>query len=793
MPAKTYGKDIMRVAFRAILYGLCYFCLAWVSSWFASRPFGFVSFWLPSGLALACLMASEKKAWPFLLACQIAANLCFDAVQGRPLALSVFFSLGNCLEPLAGASIALGFARGRDALSSLKGTIVLIAGAVCAGPLLSAALGWAGLMAVAGSAFDLAGFVTWWSGDALGVLVLGFPLISWFSRPQGLSPSLPKPLRALEMLLLSCLAAFLIWFAFVRTAPLGTPYKFLLYPVLLWVGLRFPMQAVLVFNLVYSVSVQIAIVFFYPRMPDLGLIERIDLPMLIQSSTATSIMVSLFPCVLISELRRKDREAREKDALYRDLVMTSRDLIWQSDGEGRFTFLNAEWEAVLGYPIDSMLGKDYRDFLADGPEDRERPEGIREVKAREMRFAAKDGRTVWLSVNARPILGRDGARIGMRGTAHDLSERKRLEDAEFTAQKLESLGIMAGGIAHDFNNLLGGIFGYMELLQAARTLEQAKDYARKAMAPYARAKDIARQLLTFSRGGAPAKTAGRIEDVLRVSVGLALAGSKVSPRLEIPRPLPEFAFDPGQLSQVFQSIAAHARESMPGGGILEARAEAWGDPPVAKISLADTGLGFEPEALPHVFDPFYPANRAGTRLGLAICYSIIAKHGGSIGVESVPGERTVFTVLLPMDGADRLEVEPGAALAGAHRGSGRALVMDDEEYMRDICMSALSGMGYSAQAVPDGEAAVRTVSEAIAAGEPFRLVLLDLTIPGGMGGREAARLINELPGPIPVLVAASGYATDPVIADPLGYGFDDAIAKPFRAEELERLLERAMR
>jgi two-component system, cell cycle sensor histidine kinase and response regulator CckA len=391
---------------------------------------------------------------------------------------------------------------------------------------------------------------------------------------------------------------------------------------------------------------------------------------------------------------------------------------------------------------------------------------------------------------------------------YDITDRIRAEEEHLKYeqqlqqnQKLESLGVLAGGIAHDFNNLMSGIFGYIDLARSSSKDKNVTGYLSTAMGIIDRARNLTQQLLTFAKGGAPVREIGSLVPVIREGSQFALSGSNVSCVLDIDERLWFCNFDKNQIGQVLDNILINAQQAMPMGGTISIaaknislRAEEKGNLQAGKyvkISVHDTGIGIPKEILPHIFDPFFTTKQKGSGVGLAISHSIVKRHGGSIEVESEPGNGTTFHIYLPASGetpATSFSSKP----ASIHRGIGRILIMDDEEIIRNSLEKILSSMGYSVVCRKDGAETLSFFVEETNAGRSFAAILLDLTVPGGMGGKETAVEIRKLNTDIPLFVT-SGYSEDPVIADPENYGFTDSIRKPFTIEELTLMLGRYLK
>ena len=382
----------------------------------------------------------------------------------------------------------------------------------------------------------------------------------------------------------------------------------------------------------------------------------------------------------------------------------------------------------------------------------------------------------------------------------DVTERELLQEQIVKAQKLESLGILAGGIAHNFNNILTGVLGYISFAskfldsshRSYELLQQAENASRRAAG-------MAKQLLTFARGGAPIKMLTSIREVLEESVELAVKGSNVECRVKVAPGIHSLMADEGQLGQVFNNIAINAVQAMPSGGVLTVMAENVLQPYPGKadserqhfirIVFQDEGHGIAEENLGKIFDPYFTTKSSGTGLGLASAYSIINRHDGRISVESNPGHGTIFTILLPSSGVpvDLPEENEEALELAVGNASKSILLMDDEEMIRALARESLEYLGYSVSACVNGEDAVAMYRNAYQSGTPFSLAILDLTIPNGMGGVEAARLILEI-DPQAKLVVSSGYSYNAAMSDYGSHGFSAAVTKPYKIDELGRQL-----
>jgi PAS domain S-box-containing protein len=391
-----------------------------------------------------------------------------------------------------------------------------------------------------------------------------------------------------------------------------------------------------------------------------------------------------------------------------------------------------------------------------------------------------------------------------RAVLADITEINRAEADRLILSKLESTGILAGGIAHDFNNLLTVILMNLELGQmaipAGNELAQRLEDAKRAILL---ARGLTQQLITFAPGGAPVMKATSLSGLIRESVRLALSGSPVRGDFVLADELWAADVDAGQIAQVIRNLAQNAREAMPQGGMLAVRAcnfvlgagEQPSLPPgkYVGVSIADQGMGIAKELLPKIFNPYFSTKQRGEQkgmgLGLTICHSVIEKHGGAITVESTVGAGTTFRIYLPA--SRKAAATAIVAAPNRHFRSGRILLMDDEEDLRNVLGATLRRLGHEVVLAANGRGAVDVYRNSREMGRPFDAVILDLTVREGMGGRETMEaLLREDPDVKAIVM--SGYASDPVILEHRRFGFKGALAKPFDREKLQELLAQVM-
>jgi len=383
---------------------------------------------------------------------------------------------------------------------------------------------------------------------------------------------------------------------------------------------------------------------------------------------------------------------------------------------------------------------------------------------------------------------------------NDITEDKRAEEikqkTDFQlqrAQKLESLGVLAGGIAHDFNNLLGAIYGYIELAADESSEPMVSNFLKKAQSSMDRAKALTYQLLTFSKGGTPITKTAALFPFVKDTASFILSGSNISCKFDIADNLYKCSYDRNQIGQVIDNLVINAKQAMPNGGeinisaknyevISDEKQEALTKGSYVSLSIADTGIGISKDILNKIFDPFFTTKDTGNGLGLATCYSIIKNHKGTIEIESKLGIGSTFIIYLPA----AKEIEKGVLSEKTitkHLGAGKILIMDDEKVILDLMGEILQGMGYTAVFANKGEDALESFIESVKSGERFKAIILDITVRGGMGGKETAFEIRKLDMNIPIFVS-SGYAEDPILADPQKYGFTDSLRKPVKISEI---------
>ncbi|MDL2122984.1 MAG: PAS domain S-box protein [Deltaproteobacteria bacterium] len=512
----------------------------------------------------------------------------------------------------------------------------------------------------------------------------------------------------------------------------------------------------------------------------------------------------------ITERKLAEEELRKSKEQFQVLVESSSDWIWEVDRNGVYTYVSPKVKDILGYKPEEVVGKTPFDLMP--PEEAKRIAatfkrliGRREpIVAMENVNLHKDGRRVVLETSGVPVLDAAGNVHGYRGVDRDITLRKKTEEALQRVQRIESIGMLAGGIAHDFNNILMGLFGNISIAKiklskdhpAFKSLERAEQSMDSAIY-------LTSQLRTFAKGGEPVKEDVSLGELVEEVSRFNLSGSNVMPVFEQAEDLWMSEVDKGQVQQVFSNLTINANQAMPDGGHLYITLENANIPENAvsglnqgryiKVTVRDEGIGIDQKNLNRIFDPYFSTKQIGSGLGLATVYSIVNKHGGHISADSELSKGTTFTLYLPASESRRLpETKQPATERSTIEQPARLLVMDDEEIVRDVVTEMLKESGFSVETAPDGKQAIEMYKQSLDAGEPFDVVIMDLTIPGGIGGKEAIKDILEI-DPEARAIVSSGYADDPVMANYAECGFKGIAAKPYTMSELLEVLSQVLK
>ena len=509
----------------------------------------------------------------------------------------------------------------------------------------------------------------------------------------------------------------------------------------------------------------------------------------------------------INELELSLIESEEKFRLLMELA-TDGVLVVQ---DGKIREVNYYLAKMCGYTIDEVLDTDLAGFFH--PDDIETIETIYEkpltddnaLAVHDLTLMCKNGHKVDVEVIAGRFIFQNKPSNLL--VVRDISDRSKSDRKLKRTRQLESIAALSGGIAHDYNNLLTAIIGNISL---AQTYLDPDDKVflllSQALAASKTAKDLTQNLITFSKGASPDKKIAEVAKLVKNATEFTLSGSNLKCDFNFPDNLWPVEVDSRQIGQAIHNLIMNAREAMPEGGLLEVRAEnVPSDDDLSnlrngnyvKISITDFGKGIAKKNLDKIFNPYFSTkkmgNKKGTGLGLSICHSIIRKHGGNVTVESKHRQGTTFHIYLP--GANGKPPDRRAASTTEQEipifGEGRILVMDDEAMIRKLAGELLSYLGYEVDFALDGTEAVKRYKQALDSKKPFDAVILDLTIKGGMGGKEAIQELVKI-DPRVTGIVSSGYCNDPEITDYEKYGFSGVVTKPYTMSELGEKLNQVI-
>ncbi len=513
----------------------------------------------------------------------------------------------------------------------------------------------------------------------------------------------------------------------------------------------------------------------------------------------------------LKEVEQRLAEERERLAV---TLRSIGDGVITTDTGGRIVFLNKVAEELTGWTDEEVSGKNFVEVfdIVNEKSGRKKIDPVSQVMA-DGKISGDSSNTVLVSrggtkriiaESAAPIKDRANTIIGVVIVFRDVSNERRMEEELLKIRKIESIGVLAGGIAHDFNNILTAVLGNIELSRSrvARVDEKAEHFLDEAAKATKRAVKLTQQLLTFAKGGEPIRESTDLRILIQDTADFVTHGSQVICEYDFAEELWRVDGDSGQISQVIQNIVLNAKYAMEEGGIIHIRCEnvekldeisqtSTHKGGFVKIVIADSGKGIPEEMIDKIFDPYFTTKQTGNGLGLAISHSIIVKHRGVITVHSRLGEGTRFVIFLPaILGGDK----DGDGEKGGERSvvkSARILLMDDEQVVLDIVEAQLKSLGHNVVQATEGRQAVEIYEQLQAEGTPVDMVIVDLTVPAGMGGRETAGQLLEL-NPEAKIVVASGYSNDPIMANYEDYGFKGAVSKPFGLAELSHVLHQIL-
>jgi two-component system, cell cycle sensor histidine kinase and response regulator CckA len=533
-------------------------------------------------------------------------------------------------------------------------------------------------------------------------------------------------------------------------------------------------------------------------------------------ANASFIMMGDEP-LLISTCRDITERKKAEDAILAEkerLAVTLRSIgdgVIVTDIAGTITLINKVGEQLTGWSNEEATGKPLFDVFhilnattrekCENPVEKVLKTGFIVGLANHTILITRDGKELIIDDSAAPIRDKQSETIGIVLVFRDVTAQYQMEQEMQKMEKLESLGILAGGLAHDFNNLLTAIMGNVSLVKMQLGAEH-KSFARLTDVEKAarRATDLTQQLLTFAKGGAPIKKPASISEIAKEACLFALSGSQVNCLYTIPASLWSAEVDKGQMNQVFNNLIINAIHAMPTGGTVHINFEnvAINDKEIAslkagdyvKITFRDEGVGIPEDKLAKIFEPYYTTKAEGSGLGLATVSSIIKRHEGHVTAESALGVGTTFTIFIP---ALKDTISPvSEEVKGAQTGHGRVLIMDDEAIIRKVAGDILNELGYEAAFACDGKDAIEVYLRAEKEKKPFDVVIMDLTIPGAMGGKEAVKKLQSICHHAKVIVS-SGYSMDPIMAEYEKHGFCGVVCKPYNAREISEVISKVLK
>ncbi len=507
--------------------------------------------------------------------------------------------------------------------------------------------------------------------------------------------------------------------------------------------------------------------------------------------------------------------AEEKEQLSVTLCSIG-DGVITTDTNGTIVLINKVAEELTGWSREEATGKPLSRIFhtinektrrqCDNPADKVLKSGGNITLANHAVLISKDGSERSIADSGAPIRNQHSKIIGVVLVFRDVTEKLKSEQELAHIEKLKSVGLLAGGIAHDFNNILVAILGNINLaLQHTKINTEVHSLLQNAEKASLRARNLTQQLLTFAKGGEPVKELALIQEIIEESSSFVLRGSNVRCEYTWDTDLYAVNVDQGQISQVIQNVVINANQAMPEGGIIHVRGvnvshdEALNLdlPPqeYIKITIADNGPGIKKDQLDKIFDPYFTTKKTGSGLGLAVSHSIIVKHEGRMIAESEPDKGSTFTIYLPAEKIHIPHPVPATPIKDQKKLNGhgqiRIMIMDDDEMVQLVSKDMLNHLGYDVVLANHGEEAIALFEQSMENNAPIDLIIMDLTIPGAMGGQEAVGKIHAI-DPHAKVIVSSGYSNDPIMTNYKAYGFLATVTKPFQLQDLKNVVRRLL-
>ncbi len=514
----------------------------------------------------------------------------------------------------------------------------------------------------------------------------------------------------------------------------------------------------------------------------------------------------------ITDRKIVERKIDEQHLFLKKIIDLNPNLIFATDKQGQFTLVNRSVGELFGQPVEKIIGKVDVDFNINEAiverfrnDDREVIELKTEKLINEEQVTTKDGRTFWFQTIKCPIFDDKGDVDQVLSVATDITERKKTEGELNKSQKLESVGQLAGGIAHNFNNLLTVILGNVSLATNYLSPDsESFELLTNAENAIHSAKSLTQQLLTFAKGGAPIRKVTPTAELIKETTDFTLSGSKIRCKLNISEDVSPVNVDPGQISQVIQNLIINADQAMENGGSITIEGQNVKEIPMGdgkrnhgeyvKIVVSDMGTGISKENLSKIFDPFFTTKNEGQGLGLATVYSIIKNHAGYVDVSSKENAGTKFIIYLPVacqssgESIVKLKTRPKTSVNAKIN----VLIMDDDPFVLKIARKTLEALGYVVKTAKDGADVISSYKKLMNSAESIDVVILDLTIQGGMGGIEANDELKKI-DPNVKAVVSSGYSGDLIMSNYNDYGFSGVLSKPYNMAEMNMTIQGLVR